>query len=362
MSAVYARLSATLDSRQDRAILRRLTPSNFDPAPTHDSDTTSNPSPSTSRLADARVHSTGPGAQPIARAPAGPAPTAPSAAAKGKGRMVDFSSNDYLSLSTNTTLKRRFVQAFVSSEEGGEGLSPYGPPSSRLLDGNSREHEALERQLVNFLKSDDQICCQALEEVNAPPIPDSPTSRWLISAPRPQPLSGLLFNSGFDANLSIFSTLPAPSDYILYDSLIHASTHDGMRASRVPQHNRRPFGHSSTADLVAHLSQIIAADAEVRAGRRAVWIAVEALYSMDGDWCPLREMVEAVEGLLPRGNGMFVVDEAHSTGLFGGEGRGLVSGLGLEERVGVRVATFGKAVACSGGKCRTSGWARFGSC
>ena len=341
MSAFHTRLSATLDSRQDRAILRKLTNSNFDlvpspgPNPSNVSHSSSGAHPSASAIfaLDSSVAR-------AASVASGPADAPGAASVKGKGRMVDFSSNDYLSLSTKPAIKRRFVKAFMEPSEGGEGLSPYGPPSSRLLDGNSREHQALERQLVGFLKANTQACCQTLEEA----------ADGHARSPQLSPVAGLLFNSGFDANLSVFATLPAPDDYILFDELVHASTHDGMRASRVPKERRTAFRHSDVADLTAKIGQIRAADGEVAGGRRNVWVAVESLYSMDGDVCPLREVVEAVEGLLPGGNGLMVVDEAHSTGLYGKEGRGLVALLGLEERVAVRVATFGKAVACSGGK------------
>jgi 8-amino-7-oxononanoate synthase len=81
-------------------------------------------------------------------------------------------------------------------------------------------------------------------------------------------------------------------------------------------------------------------------------VAVEALYSMDGDFAPLLEIVDLLEKLLPHGNGHLVVDEAHATGLYGKQGRGLVSMLGLEHRVTARLHTFGKALAGSGGMSR----------
>ena len=85
-------------------------------------------------------------------------------------------------------------------------------------------------------------------------------------------------------------------------------------------------------------------------GKASVFIAVEALYIMDGDLAPLLELVDLVEAMLPHGNGHIVVDEAHSTGLYGDEGRGLVAMLGLQNRVTARLHTFGKALASSGGE------------
>lgn len=242
--------------------------------------------------------------------------------------LVDFSSNDYLSLARSNVLRSRLLDALSSLP------SPYGPPSSRLLDGNSSIHLDLERQLQVFFKSE----------------------------------AALLFNSGFDANVGLWTCLPSPNDYILYDALIHASTHDGMRSSRIPVWNRRSFKHNDVEDLRGTLHQLLAEDEGVRAGNKSVWIAVETLYSMDGDLSPLASIVEAVEQILHRGNGHFVVDEvnlgtfchlrtladlgisqAHSTGLYGEQGRGIVSALGLEDRIEVRVHTFGKSMACSGG-------------
>ena len=225
--------------------------------------------------------------------------------------LVDFSSNDYLSLSRSKQLRTELLQAL---EDGSS--SPYGPASSRLLDGNSASHRQLEARLSSFFRAE----------------------------------SGLLFNSGFDANVGLWSCLPAADDYILYDELVHASTHDGMRASRVPQPRRRPFKHSDIDSLRSILLNWVDTDKAIADGTRSVWIGVEALYSMDGDIAPLREIVLCVEHCLPKGNGHIVVDEAHSTGIYGEQGRGLVCALGLANRVSIRLHTFGKAMACSGGE------------
>ncbi|KAI5474435.1 hypothetical protein MNV49_003268 [Pseudohyphozyma bogoriensis] len=229
-------------------------------------------------------------------------------------KLVDFSSNDYLSFSTSPHLAASFLSAFSGTSAQPSLPSPYGPPSSRLLDGNTTSHLQLEHKLSSFL-----------------------------SAP-----SALLFNSGFDANVAVWTTLPGPDDYVVYDELVHASIHDGMRASRVPEANRRKFRHNDVMALKEVLEEVRGRDEGVRKGSKCVWVAVESLYSMDGDLAPLREIVEAVESVLGKEVGQVVVDEAHSTGLYGPRGRGLVAALGLENRVAVRVHTFGKAMACSG--------------
>lgn len=228
---------------------------------------------------------------------------------------VDLSSNDYLSLSKDPRLRRALLKALSEDER------LFGPASSRLLDGNSVSHRQLENRLGQFFRAE----------------------------------SALLFNSGFDANTGLWSCLPGTNDYIAYDELIHASTHDGMRASRVPQRRRVAFRHNDVDSLRKVLLDWTNKDNSVTEGAKSVWIAVEGLYSMDGDLAPLNDIVLCVEECLPKGNGHIVVDEAHSTGLYGENGRGLVCALGLANRVAVRLHTFGKAMACSGGEAPFAG-------
>lgn len=141
--------------------------------------------------------------------------------------------------------------------------------------------------------------------------------------------------------------MPQRGDVVVHDELIHASVHEGMRLSRARA--CVPFAHNSVEGLGRVLEALVERDGAVREGRRSVFVAVESLYSMDGDLAPLEGIVETVERVLPRGNGLVVVDEAHSTGVYGREGRGVVCSLGLEGRVFARLHTFGKALACNGG-------------
>ncbi|KAF2085393.1 PLP-dependent transferase, partial [Saccharata proteae CBS 121410] len=221
---------------------------------------------------------------------------------------TDFSSNDYLSLSTSPHLRAAYLALLTNTPAPAFSLGSSG---SRLLDGNSEHTEALETSIAAFHR-----------------------------AP-----AGLLFNSGFEANVGVFATLPQRGDVVVFDELVHASAHDGMRLSRAGR--RVPFAHNCVASLASVLDALIREDERVRNGTRNVFVAVEAVYSMDGDVAPLEQMVGVVEGLL-KGNGHFVVDEAHATGLVGERGRGLVCELGLEERVFARVHTFGKAMGCAG--------------
>ncbi|KAL4967418.1 aminotransferase class I/II-fold pyridoxal phosphate-dependent enzyme [Aspergillus stella-maris] len=221
---------------------------------------------------------------------------------------VDFSSNDFLSLSTSPAFRTKFLDHLQKAPP----LYPFASGGSRLLDGNSAYAEELENFIAKFH--------------NAP--------------------SGLLFNSGYDANVGVFSSVPQPGDLIVYDELIHASTHEGMRLSRAGKRVR--FSHSSPEDLERVLQAEITSGPRLRDGSRSVFIAIESVYSMDGDVAPIAEFVRIVDRLLPRKNGYFIVDEAHSTGVFGPRGSGVVQDLGLESRMFIRTHTFGKALASHG--------------
>ena len=232
----------------------------------------------------------------------------PPPVAENSTQHADFYTNDYLSLRHDSRLRERFLQRISQAENiGGSG-------GSRLL-VNPTEHVQLESRLCSFF--------------NAP--------------------SALLFNSGFDANVGLFSCLPGEDDVVIYDEYIHASVHDGMRSSRAKD-ALFSFRHNSTDSFKGIMKQLCRERPCLLDGKASVFIAVEALYSMDGDLAPLRELVDLVETMLPHGNGHIVVDEAHSTGIYGDEGRGLVAMLGLEDRVTARLHTFGKALASSGGE------------
>ncbi|EUC45316.1 hypothetical protein COCMIDRAFT_95759 [Bipolaris oryzae ATCC 44560] len=209
---------------------------------------------------------------------------------------IDFSSNDFLSLSASPSLRTLFLSL----------LPPHlGSGGSRLLDGNSVLACTLESRIAAFHSAD----------------------------------AGLLFNSGFDANAGFFAAVPQRGDTVVYDEKVHASVHDGMRLSRAAR--RVAFPHNS----VEGLREVLEGEKE---GKQNVFVAVESVYSMDGDVAPLREMVQVAEEVLGRERAYVVVDEAHATGVLGAKGRGLVCELGLEGRVFARLNTFGKALAGNG--------------
>lgn len=212
---------------------------------------------------------------------------------------IDFSSNDFLSLATTKEFRRDYLRELQRQ------ILPVGSTGSRLLDGNSEYAESLEKQIAAFHGAE----------------------------------SGLLVGSGFDANVSIFTCLPQPGDTIVYDELIHASVHDGMRMSRATTF--LSFKHNCLDDFQQKLTQCTSAS-------HNVFVAVESVYSMDGDLAPLSEMVRIMKNVCPRNNCHMIVDEAHATGVYGPKGSGRVSELGLENDVLVRLHTFGKALASNG--------------
>jgi 8-amino-7-oxononanoate synthase len=204
---------------------------------------------------------------------------------------VDFTSNDYLGFARSKELKKRIAEAEKQYSE----LS-LGSTGSRLLTGNSVLAEQVERQVADFHKAE----------------------------------TALIFNSGYDANVGLYSSLGRVTKYIVYDELIHASTHDGMRLSRA---ELKPFQHNDPESLRSALADLDG----------PAMVAVESVYSMDGDLAKLSEIVKVCQEF----DAALIVDEAHAIGLFG-EGRGLVSELGLEGQVYARLTTFGKSLGSHG--------------
>jgi 8-amino-7-oxononanoate synthase len=185
---------------------------------------------------------------------------------------LDFTSNDYLGLASADRLR----DAVAAALEHG---TPVGAGGSRLLRGNAPEHEALEATAAAFFHVE----------------------------------RALYFGSGYIANYAIFSTLPQRGDLVVLDALAHASTHEGTRAGRAEVRWAR---HNEPDAFDEEIRRYRAGG---RTGR--VWIAVESLYSMDGDFAPLAAFAE----LADRHDAILVVDEAHATGVYGPEGRGLAA-------------------------------------
>lgn len=207
---------------------------------------------------------------------------------------ADFASNDYLGLADDPAIKQAVIEALESG-------TPVGAGGSRLLRGNCPEHEALEHDAAAFFGSE----------------------------------RALYFGAGYMANHALLTTLPRQGDLVLYDELIHASSHDGMRGGKA---TCMPAKHN---DLNAY--EKVIQDWRAAGNKGQIWIAVETLYSMDGDMADLA----GLDQLAKRHDAFLLLDEAHATGVFGPDGRGLSATLEGQDHV-IAVHTCGKALGAQG--------------
>jgi len=208
---------------------------------------------------------------------------------------VDLCSNDYLGVVRYGLLENGILDATLIADTP----DAHGSGGSRLLAGNYPLVEETERQIAVF-----------------------------HAAP-----AALIYNSGYDANLGLLSSVPQRGDVILYDSLSHASIRDGMRLSPAQAY---AFAHNDLTELKIRLEKFS------KMGN--VFVVTESVFSMDGDMAPLVEMAD----LCRQYDAQLIVDEAHATGVVGPNGEGLVQELGLADECFARVHTFGKAVGCHG--------------
>lgn len=206
--------------------------------------------------------------------------------------LIDFCSNDYLGFARSEELK-----ALIQSQLKLYPSYSTGATGSRLISGNDDFTETLEAEIALFHNAE----------------------------------AALIFNSGYDANVGLFSSLPQRGDTIILDELIHASIIDGARLSYA---NRYTFKHNNLSSL----------EEKLKLSKGNIYIGIESIYSMDGDAAPIVEIVELAE----RYEAVVIVDEAHAVGIFGRNGRGLVEELALTEKVFARIITFGKALGCHG--------------
>jgi len=208
---------------------------------------------------------------------------------KADNNLIDFCSNDYLGFARSAVLKEKTEQHLKTYPNYLNGAT-----GSRLLSGNTNFCEQLEAEIASFHDAE----------------------------------AGLIFNSGYDANLGLFSSLPQRGDTIITDELIHACIIDGARLSYA---NRYIFKHNDLNSL----------EDKLKHAKGNIYIAVESIYSMDGDMAPLKEIV-ALAALY---SARLIVDEAHALGVFN---KGLVNKMGLQNQVFARVITFGKALGAHG--------------
>ena len=208
---------------------------------------------------------------------------------------IDFTSNDYLGLAESDELRRAASNAIA------RGV-PVGAAGSRLLRGNHPEHEALEAEAATYFGAE----------------------------------TALYFGGGFVANHAIFSTLPQRGDLVVYDELVHASVHEGLRSGRA---DRVAVAHNNIDAFDAAIARWRAAG-----GKGRPWISVESLYSMDGD----SPDISGLFAVADRHEAIVVIDEAHATGVLGPQGRGLAAPYEGRDNV-ITLHTCGKGLGTVGG-------------
>lgn len=199
---------------------------------------------------------------------------------------IDFCSNDYLGIVHNNLLHDKINTGLKTGSTG-----------SRLLAGNYALIEETEKQIALFHKAE----------------------------------AAIIFNSGYDANIGVLSSIPQKGDTILYDSLCHASIRDGIRLSFAQSFS---FAHNDMAEL----------EKKLKTATGTIFIVTESVFSMDGDFCPLQQMA----ALSKKYNAHIILDEAHAIGVIGENGEGLCQSQNLDQEIFCRVYTFGKACGCHG--------------
>jgi 8-amino-7-oxononanoate synthase len=209
--------------------------------------------------------------------------------------LLNFASNDYLGLSQHAAVREAAIEAIHKF-----GL---GAAASRLITGTFEPHTILEEQLATFKGTE----------------------------------AAISFSSGYAAAVGTITALANREDVIILDKLAHACLIDGARLSGA---QLRVFPHNDLTKLKEILDW-----ARQNHPNRKIWIVTESLFSMDGDYSPLQELVELKDQY---GANLFL-DEAHATGVVGPEGKGLAAHLGFSHRVEVQMGTLSKALGSGGG-------------
>ena len=208
---------------------------------------------------------------------------------------IDFATNDYLGFAQSETLFKETHSFLVE-----KNILQNGATGSRLLTGNHSLYTETENKIAAFHDSE----------------------------------TALLFNSGYDANIGFFSSVPQKGDWILYDELIHASIRDGIQLSNATAYK---FKHNDCEDLERLIEK-------VKHNLSNIYVVTESVFSMDGDTPALLELA----ALCKKHQAYLIVDEAHALGVFGDKGEGLVQLLALQSQVFARIITFGKGLGCHG--------------
>ncbi|HXT11796.1 MAG TPA: 8-amino-7-oxononanoate synthase [Candidatus Angelobacter sp.] len=228
-------------------------------------------------------------------------PQSPRLAIGGR-TLLNFSSNDYLGLADEPSIKEAAIKAV---EKFGAGSG-----ASRLICGSLAPHHELEEALAAFKGTE----------------------------------AALTFSSGYNAALGTIGALAGKDDIIVIDKLVHASIVD---AARLCGAKLRVFAHNDLDDLerILKWTEKVQSPMPKFQSRKRVLIVTESVFSMDGDCAPLREIME----LKNKYGAWLMVDEAHATGLYGRQRRGMVEELGVSDGIEVQMGTLGKALGASGG-------------
>ena len=216
--------------------------------------------------------------------------------------LIDFASNDYLGFAKSETIFDATHQYLLDIN-----IKINGATGSRLISGNHQIYQEAENFISNFHHSE----------------------------------AALIFNSGYDANVGFFSSVPQRNDIILYDELSHASIRDGILMSHAKAYK---FDHNDLEDLERLIAKFQSEAQIPPLGVRGIFIVTESVFSMDGDSPNLEELVKLSE----KYNCYLVIDEAHALGVFGEKGEGLIQSVALQDQVFARIMTFGKGLGCHG--------------
>lgn len=210
--------------------------------------------------------------------------------------LIDFSSNDYLGYAKSGLIFDKTHQFLID-----KNIKQNGATGSRLLSGNHKLYISVEKKITEFHNTE----------------------------------AALIFNSGYDANIGFFSSVPQRGDIILYDEFIHASIRDGVQLSNAKSYK---FKHNDIGNLE---NKILSVRTGSKNQESEIYVITESVFSMDGDSPDLIAIVETCK----KHNVYLIVDEAHAVGVFK---NGLVEKVNLENDVFARIITFGKALGCHG--------------
>ncbi len=211
---------------------------------------------------------------------------------------IDFSSNDYLGFSRLHDLSEevtKILKKYNAKKNGATG--------SRLLTGNHELYTVVENRLAQIHEAE----------------------------------AALIFNSGYDANVGVFSSIAQKGDVVLYDEYIHASIRDGIQLSYAESYK---FKHNDLIDLEKKIKRT-----KSKVGfKGTLYVVTESIFSMDGDHPDLKKIVALCE----ENKSYLIIDEAHAVGVFGINGVGMIQEYGLHNAVFARIMTFGKGLGCHG--------------